>query len=157
MSHRKIRSHGSVPFSWEEKPGVPKFHHQKSSSDIMSFSALQIMQPVPDNFSSSISIPPPPCTSQPPRRSYSGKVSWLHDDPFIAALKSCTKSVTNDRQNEGLRQKGNESKRTGYSKSSLFSCKESCNVENDNLVKLSKLPPIPKERYSRRSFVKTSE
>ncbi|KAK4416359.1 hypothetical protein Salat_2461400 [Sesamum alatum] len=153
MSHRKIRSHGSVPFSWEEKPGVPKFNHQKSSSDmIMSLNALQILQP--DNF---ISIPPPPCTSQPPRRSYSGKGSWLQDDPFIAALKSCTNSVTNDRRNEGLRQKGNVSKRNNSSKSSMFSCKGSCNVENDNLVKLSKLPPIPKERYSRRSFVKSSE
>ncbi|KAI3451897.1 hypothetical protein Pfo_008562 [Paulownia fortunei] len=160
MSHRKIRSQGYVPFSWEEKPGVPKFNHQKSPSD-MELTALKILS---DNFSSSgvqaqptNIAPPPPCTSQPPRKSYSGKGLWWKDDPFLAALKSCTKSESNHRGHEGLRQKGTESKGKNISKISVFSCKQSCNVESDNLVKFSKLPPLPKERYSAKSFVKNSQ
>lgn len=161
MNHRKIRSQGYVPFSWEEKPGIPKFNHQKSSSD-MGLNNLKLLS---DNFSSSDDektqcmniAPPPPCTPQPPRKSYSGKGLPWQDDPFLAALKSCTKSVSNHRGYEELRQKGNVSKEKNFSKSRVFSCKQSCNVENDNLVKFSKLPPIPKERYYAKSFVRNSQ
>ncbi|KAG8384243.1 hypothetical protein BUALT_Bualt04G0097900 [Buddleja alternifolia] len=152
MSHRKTHSQGCVPFSWEEKPGISKFNHQKSSSDIGQ-NSLKIM---PENFETPINInPPPPCTPQFPRKRYSLKGLWWHDDPFLAALKSCTKSVSSRRSGheEYLRQKGNESKGKNCSTNSVFSCKHSCDVENDNLVKFSRLPPLPRERYNAKPFV----
>lgn len=137
MNHRKIHSQGYIPFSWEEKPGISKFNHQKSSSDMGMVSLLS----------------PPPCTCttlQPPRLSYSGRSLRSKDDPFLAALKSCTKNVSNHREYEVKKQ----GKILSFSKSNIFSCKKSCDVlETDNLMKFSKLPPIPKERYNAKSFV----
>ncbi|PIN13035.1 hypothetical protein CDL12_14340 [Handroanthus impetiginosus] len=117
MSHRKIRSQGYVPFSWEEKPGVPKISHQKSSSDIGLNAFSKIL---PDNFTNSSIIPPPPFSFQPPRKCYSRR---LQDDPFLVALKSCSDSVSNQKGQEELRHKGNESKRKSYIKGSVFSCR----------------------------------
>ncbi|KAG6392526.1 hypothetical protein SASPL_146749 [Salvia splendens] len=68
------------------------------------------------------SVPPPPV----PQRKSKG-IRW-RDDPFLAALKSCTKEEKNLSK-----------------KSFFFSCKHSCNVQDNNLVSFSKLPPIPKE------------
>ena len=133
MNHRKIRSQGYVPFSWEEKPGIPKFinhNKSKSSSDmalVFEFDNLKIRSE--DNEGRS--VPPPPA---PPRKSKG--IRW-RDDPFLAALKSCTKEEKNLSK-----------------KSFFFSCKHSCNVQDNNLVNFSKLPPIPKERYYTRSLVR---
>ncbi|KAL8472858.1 hypothetical protein ACS0TY_029904 [Phlomoides rotata] len=99
--------------------------------------------------------PPPPCTCnslQHPRKS---RTLRRQDDPFLAALKT----VSNHRAAgyEVLRQQKKYvsaymEKMTTFS--NVFSCKKSCNVESDNLVKFSKLPPIPKERYNAKSFVR---
>lgn len=146
MNHRKIRSQGYIPFSWEEKPGIPKFinrHKSKSSSEATTVGfGFDNPKTTPEKNEGSsdaraqlLRIAPPPGL---PRRSCSGKD---RDDPFVTALKSCTKG-------EAKKEKKN------LSKSGLFSCKESCSVRNDNLVKFSKLPPIPKERYYSKSFVR---
>lgn len=130
MNHRRVRSHGYIPFSWEERPGIPKFiiHHKSSSQ-----SDLNIQ------LSENLVAPPPPCTAPPPPR----KGFRWQDDPFLAALKSCSK--------------GDVFKDKNFSKSrTFFSCKHSCNVVNDNLVNFSKLPPIPKQRYYAKSFVRNS-
>ncbi|GFQ03305.1 hypothetical protein PHJA_002474300 [Phtheirospermum japonicum] len=148
MSHKKTRSEGYVPFSWEEKPGVSKSNHLKSESFSSSDQGTRI-------------APPPPCSTfqLPRRKSFSHKALWWQDDPFLAALKSCTKNVPKyDRGYDGsIRRKGNESSnkwKNIISKStSGFSCKQSCNVESNNLDKFAKLPPIPKERYKAKSFV----
>lgn len=136
MNHRKIRSEGSVPFSWEESPGVPKFSHQKSS-DIRSHI-------LPGNISPCIPliIPPPPCTS---RKSLSAKL-LRQDDPFLAAFRSCTKTAASNQKSghEEPRQRGKGGdKAKGKNRSnmiSIFSCKHSCDVEADNLVKYTLLP-----------------
>ncbi|CAA0839704.1 Unknown protein [Striga hermonthica] len=137
MSHRKIHSQGYVPFSWEEKPGISKFNHQKTSSDVN----LTDMKLLPENSSGAHNIkvtPPPPCNSRPSTTSFSRKGSWWLDDPFLAALTSCTKGVPEKEPSKGKNVIG---KRAG-----VFSCKHSCDVEKDSFVRLTKLPPIPKER-----------
>ncbi|KAL3618902.1 hypothetical protein CASFOL_037130 [Castilleja foliolosa] len=159
MSHRKIRSEGNVPFSWEEKPGVSKSNHLKSSST--SNMDLKIMS---ENFSCSDQEkgtrigPPPPCNTLQLRRRkiFSRKILWWQDDPFLAAQKSCMKNVPKY-HDESIRRKGNESSnkwKNVISKStSGFSCKLSCDVESDNFEKFTKLPPLPKERLKDKSFV----
>lgn len=123
MNHRKVRSHGYIPFSWEEKPGIPKFmNHNKSSSDMVGLMGLNNLCEL---------MPPPPCTTR--------KGCRWQDDPFLSALKSCSKGGDWEKN---------------LNKTSFFSCKHSCNVVNDNLVKFSKLPPIPKQRYYAKSFVR---
>lgn len=151
MSHRKFHSQGCVPFSWEEKPGLPKFNHQKSSIDI----GLTTLHILSDTNSKNIPVPPPPYSaSQPPRRSHSVKGMRWQDDPFLAALKACTKSVI---RNHSGGHKGDQIKGNGNYSKSVFSCKQSCDVENDNFVRFSKLPPLPRERYKAKPFVKNSQ
>ncbi|GER31006.1 2-oxoglutarate dehydrogenase E1 component [Striga asiatica] len=141
MSHRKIHSQGYVPFSWEEKPGISKFNHQKSSSDV-SITDLKLL---PKNASGAHTnvIPPPPCNCRPSTKSFSRRGSWWLDDPFLAALSSCTKGVPKNEPSKGKNVIG---KRVD-----IFSCKHSCDVDKDNFVRLTKLPPIPKERPQPRS------
>ncbi|CAK9143682.1 unnamed protein product [Ilex paraguariensis] len=97
-------------------------------------------------------IPPPPPGQffQPPRRSFSLKGLQEQEDPFLAALKECTKSVRD------VKMSGESSKSWIGSKipKSMFtcSCKHSCDVEDDNLVRLTNLPPLPKTKY--RGFIK---
>lgn len=152
MSHRKIRSQLHVPFSWEEKPGVPKLINHLNSLEIRSDQG-RLITSTSHELKNIAPPPPPPCTSS--RRGFSVMGLWWEDDPFLAALRSCTKRVSNARGDKELRKKGSDSNKV-KSLGSVFSCKKSCNVENDNLVKFSKLPPIPKERYSAKSFVKNS-
>ncbi|GFY99432.1 hypothetical protein Acr_13g0008330 [Actinidia rufa] len=141
MSRRKSESQGNVPFSWEDMAGVSKaiITNKKSQRD---------------NELNALNLPPlvlpPPCQKlvQPQRRSTSRKCLWQEEDPFLAALKECTKSVKN------YRAMNYESKndvvagfKVSKSKFMNFSCMRSCEVEDDSLVmKLSKLPRPPRER-----------
>ncbi|KAE8686057.1 hypothetical protein F3Y22_tig00111088pilonHSYRG00445 [Hibiscus syriacus] len=81
-------------------------------------------------------LPPPPF----PKRSTVKGLRWWVQDPFLAAYKECTKSGEN----------GKLSSEDGGSKFARkkkidFSCKESCDVRDDNLVRISNLPPLPKD------------
>ncbi|KAE8715754.1 Detected protein of unknown function [Hibiscus syriacus] len=92
--------------------------------------------------SSTNKVPSPPPYS---KRSTSLKgLRWWPDDPFLAAYKECTKSGG----------------KTGGSKLSVrikkirFSCKNSCDVRENNLMRLSNLPTPPKSRIgARQEFV----
>ncbi|KAL7101552.1 hypothetical protein ACP275_08G061100 [Erythranthe tilingii] len=149
MSHRRIHSHGNVPFSWEEKPGVPKSNrHQKSSSDD---TCLKI-QPDDDPMVRISCVHPPHKNIAPPPQNPCSKARkslckrWKLDDPFLTALKSCSKRSVEEYSNKG---KNNNI-------SSVFSCKYSCDIvvqNDDDVFRFSKLPPIPKQRYSSKSFV----
>ncbi|KAK8973879.1 hypothetical protein V6N11_013036 [Hibiscus sabdariffa] len=148
MSHRKVHSQGSVPFSWEYKPGVSKSsnlsHYDQysiptdgpPSTSIVGDSSSNVM--VRDNNKVP---PPPPCSIRlPPKRSTSLKgLRWWPDDPFLAAYKECTKS------NGG-------SKLPVRIKKISFSCKKSCDVRDDNLVRLSNIPTLAKGRIDRSLF-----
>lgn len=141
MSHRKVDSQGSIAFSWEDSPGVCKyFAHQKFSSSY--------------NFNvEKIPPPPAPFVSRPPvSRSTSMRCS-PRDDPFVAALIECTKSVGNsERRPIDYEPRKNIGSSKGSKKSYLciFSCKQSSDdVKVGNLVTLSNLPPIPRTRGRR--------
>ncbi|KAL9158328.1 hypothetical protein ABFS82_08G060900 [Erythranthe guttata] len=163
MSHRRIHSKGNVPFSWEEKPGVPKSNrHQKSSSD---HTCLKI-QPVYDPMVGISYVhpqhkniaPPPPAQNACSKARKSFCKRWKLDDPFVTALKSCSKSSVDEYSNKGKNKYcGGKSSSNNNNISSVFSCKYSCDIvvvqNDDDVFSFSKLPPIPKQRYSSKSFV----
>ncbi|GMJ08063.1 hypothetical protein HRI_004475500 [Hibiscus trionum] len=140
MSHENVHAQGNVPFSWEDKPGVSKVTHYDRHYcpiDVGSYAltgsgSSKILVPPP---------PPPPLSKQSSlKRSASVKgLRWWVQDPFLAAYKECTKSG---------------SKLARKKKTSTLSCKESCDVRDDNLMRFSNLPPLPKDGIRRqRLFV----
>ncbi|EYU44520.1 hypothetical protein MIMGU_mgv1a015674mg [Erythranthe guttata] len=144
MSHRRIHSKGNVPFSWEEKPGVPKSNrHQKSSSD---HTCLKI-QPVYDPMVGISYVHPQHKNIAPPPPAQNA-----------CTLKSCSKSSVDEYSNKGKNKYcGGKSSSNNNNISSVFSCKYSCDIvvvqNDDDVFSFSKLPPIPKQRYSSKSFV----
>lgn len=86
----------SVPFAWENEPGVSKV----MANEKQEWRSLSLRLPPPPcpqgsaRFSvhDDIQIPLPPCAFQPPSRSSSKK--GLDEDPFFAAFKECTKTTT---------------------------------------------------------------
>lgn len=123
MNHRKVDSEGNVPFSWEDKPGVSRMNPEDSKGHELS--------------EQKVMIPLPPCPSKPfPSRSGStkGVIGWWQEmDPFVVAYKECTK-----------RSKKKRLMMMNVKSKFVFSCKDSCDVIDDNL--LPNLPPLPKER-----------
>ncbi|TXG59962.1 hypothetical protein EZV62_014535 [Acer yangbiense] len=202
MSHRKVYSQGSIPFSWEDTPGVSRINHQDFPSDIglhalnlvsspqppkpaprddsngLHFpvqerkiplppcplvSSPQPPKPAPRDDSNGLhfpvqerKIPLPPCPSSQPytRRSASSKglTGWWQEDPFVAAYKECTKNTRNVKStcsdDQSKRSTVIVGSKTRKKKSKfIFSCKNSCDVRDDNLLmRLPNLPPLPKER-----------
>lgn len=156
MAHRNTRSQGNVPFSWEEKPGISKFSSPNCSSDMMMI--IRNTDNNPSKISNymmnmMISRPPPPpppwsgheSSSSPSSRNFwiKGRRLWggggrRRDDPFVAAMKNCTKEIKQQSIDDS----------NGKVKKNVFSCKKSCDVEEGNLVKVSsfQLPPLPRER-----------
>ncbi|WCJ35580.1 hypothetical protein M5689_016827 [Euphorbia peplus] len=135
-------SKGDVPFSWEKKPGVSKVRNPSVNEKDFIMQKIPLPPCPPENqirvsvsksrplFDSN--IPLPPCTFQPPyvrSSSRKGLARKQDDDPFLAAYKECTKSTRKEKH--GLR-----------TPTFLpnFSCKNSCNVRDDNLVRVSQLP-----------------
>ncbi|KAL5777551.1 hypothetical protein ACOSP7_010477 [Xanthoceras sorbifolium] len=136
---------GNVPFSWENEPGVSKTTNRLGCPNERH---RPLKLPPPPCLTESarvsvhdIQIPLPPCTFQqrpPPSRSSSRKGSSRTEleDPFLVALKECTKSSTTAGKGKlsaaGLKKKG---------LFNFYSCKHSCSVNvDDNLVKISQLP-----------------
>lgn len=153
MSHRRIFSQGNVPFSWEEKPGVSKFNHQKipSSTDVSDkHEFLDLGKPL-------LPPPPPSAASTPSRRSSSSLKGMIRDDPFMVAFVKCTKnSKTMNNNGRGDHHHHHQRKNScsvGLSSKKgsrfLFLCKNAFeDVEVDNLMKYSNLPPLPGHKDS---------
>ncbi|XVE70226.1 hypothetical protein DITRI_Ditri10aG0055900 [Diplodiscus trichospermus] len=140
MSHSEVCSQVNVPFSWELKPGVSKVTHDEGSIDIRH---VTVNLPPPPRLSKSarfcfddLRAVLPPSQLQPPLRS-SAKKGHVNkqEDPFVAAYRKCTEYSINgkldtDDKNDGC------STRT---KKNMFtlSCKYSCTVSGDNVVRMS--------------------
>ncbi|GAV69050.1 hypothetical protein CFOL_v3_12551 [Cephalotus follicularis] len=142
-THRKVHSQGSIPFSWEDKPGVSKIKHKECPIDRrLNLTSSHDL----DKSLVKIPIPLPPCPLQTPQRSSSTKLSlgrrWWREDPFLAAYKECTKSKMSSGK-LGIESKASNGSLTRKSKL-IFSCKNSCDATHDNLVRLTNLSPLPK-------------
>ncbi|CAI9771343.1 unnamed protein product [Fraxinus pennsylvanica] len=142
----KIYSHGNIPFSWENKPGVSKVKQQDDNYQMDPQPLAPPPPPpppqLPENSRASIhhdtKIPLPPCAFQPvPVRSSSRRGLKKIDDPFLMAYKECTKSSKND---QNPTRSSGEDQGFGLKKNmSFFSCKKSCSVIEDSIVHPSKL------------------
>ncbi|KAH1082499.1 hypothetical protein J1N35_022260 [Gossypium stocksii] len=149
----------SIPFSWEDKPEVsrskPKVNYYDQDCPIgLGFYDLNQKNYVSDpSGSSSISVhekkvpPPPPLSVQLKGSPYrKGGLKWWQEDPFLLAYKECTKSGGNMKHLSSEAKESTDSSELSWKKKITFSCKKSCDVSNDNLVRLSNLPPLPKRR-----------
>lgn len=159
MSHRKVHSQGSIPFSWEDKPGICKVNTECPTDIRVRLHALKLkssQSPATPRISDStttakvsaqdIKIPLPPCPRlQPLRRSSSVKGNRWQEDPFLVAYRECTKSPVESSKVPSASKKVVES-RLRKTKS-IFSCKNSCEIQEDNTLKFFKLPPLPTEKF----------
>ncbi|XP_022752062.1 uncharacterized protein LOC111300710 [Durio zibethinus] len=168
MSHGEVHSQGNIPFSWEDKPGVSTksskvAHYDQYCPIDVGLYVLNQTPPLTDAGGSSTKIlvhdkkvpPPPPCSIQlPPKRSTSVKgLRWWQQDPFLAAYEECTKSGGNGKLSSEGRKNGG-SKLLVRKKKITFSCKNSSDARDDNVVRLCNLPPLPKDRIrGRQDFV----
>ncbi|KAL4585044.1 hypothetical protein LXL04_009657 [Taraxacum kok-saghyz] len=150
---------GNIPYSWENRPGVRKEtlagggrrkdvqnkegrrkeEEHEHEHDTKEKSRKVSLPPPPCENSNKaachdIDLPLPPCTFQPPMRSLSRKCK--DDDPFLIAYKECTKS-----NKKGTLMRNN---------SFLGSCKYSCSVRDDSIVRVSHIPPM--SNLDRKSF-----
>lgn len=159
MTHRKVNSQGSIPFSWEDKPGISKVTTKEKRPIDRSAQALDLTSSIPSSPSKQqssllsngvklvsvandlLKIPPPPCASQPPSRSSSAKGLRWQEDPFLLAYKECTKSVKKGKDQNN--KKGSRLKKGIFM---YFSCNNSCEVRDDNFVRLSHLPALPRQK-----------
>ncbi|CAI9777199.1 unnamed protein product [Fraxinus pennsylvanica] len=142
---KKVHSQGNVPFSWENKPGVRKITLQEYDVHHHQYFAPPKLPPPPcppENGRASfhdMQIPLPPCTFQQLSRSDSRKGLKKIDDPFLIAYKECTKSTRKGKTTSCAGREDN--KGFGLTKKnvpvSVFSCKKSCSVREDSIIKLS--------------------
>lgn len=142
MNRSKTRAPGTIPFSWEYKPGVSKVTQRECLGE-EDFVLKLPPPPCPSELArfsvhdSQIQIPLPPCAFQPPSRITSKKgLIRKHEDPFLAAYKNCTKSV-NGSSTESFK---NGVKARFRKNMLVFSCKRSCSIRDDNLLSISQLP-----------------
>ncbi|KAL3505039.1 hypothetical protein ACH5RR_034880 [Cinchona calisaya] len=150
MNNNKVHSQRSVPFSWENKPGVSKDYVDRGGD----FPAIKVSPP-PENsrasFHHDLQIPPPPCPNfQQPLRSSSRRINFKkNDDPFLIAYKEVTKSTEKDdhKWSGGVISRGDHGGFGLMKKNfSLFSCKHSSNVIDDSIVRVSHLPISKSQR-----------
>ncbi|KAL2529443.1 uncharacterized protein Fot_22044 [Forsythia ovata] len=152
---KKDHLQGNVPFSWENKPGVSKVAPQDYDVHHHRLAPPKLPPPPcpPEKGRASfhgMQIPLPPCSFQQPSRSNSRKGLKKIDDPFLMAYKKCTKS-TRKGKTTPLRAGREDDQRFGLKKNvamSVFSCKNSCSVREDSIVRLSQIPVSrsPRER-----------
>ncbi|CAI8609391.1 unnamed protein product [Vicia faba] len=153
MSHRKSHSYGSIPFSWEDKPGICKTPNKDYPLNIINPKPFSKFSPSKNKKNiiefqqdKKIPIPLPPCpTTQPPQRSTSGKGFKLQQDPFLVAYKECTKSEKSCK----FQSKNKKALLRNYC---IFSCRNAMDVKDDSYVKLSRLPPLAKHRDRSQMF-----
>lgn len=155
MSHRKSHSYGSIPFSWEDKPGICKTPNKDYPLNIINPKPFTKHQPSKNKNilefqqdKKKIPIPLPPCpTTQPPQRSTSGKGFKFQQDPFLVAYKECTKSEKSCKfQSKNKKGVGFNNCVSLRRSCCIFSCRSGMDVKDDSYVKLSELPRLPKHR-----------
>lgn len=138
----KQSSKVNLPFSWGNELGISNLNNRGGDR-------LDYPFDHPDQgHLSFINLPPPPCpkvnnedssqmTHQPPLAFRSSsrrglKKKYDNEDPFLAAMKECTKSINGDSEKDEEKMKKKKNK--GFSP---FSCKRSISVRDDNLVRVS--------------------
>ncbi|CAA3007005.1 Hypothetical predicted protein [Olea europaea subsp. europaea] len=147
---KKVHSQGNVPFSWENKPGVRKITPQEY--DIHNhdhcFAPPKLPPPPcpPENGRVSfhdMQIPLPPCAFQQLSRCSSRNSLEKFDDPFLIAYKECTKSTRKGKTTSCAGREDDKGfgliKKNVSVSGSVFSCKKSCSVREDSIVRLSQL------------------
>ncbi|KAK2977683.1 hypothetical protein RJ640_006023 [Escallonia rubra] len=152
-SNRKVHSHGNVPFSWENKPGVSKaaaFEEEFRSDEGRGQSGRRLPPPPcpPEQKARAsfhdLQVPLPPCAFQGQLRSSSKRGLRYQDDPFLMAYKECTKTT---RKGKVLGVGRDDIFGHGFRKKmSNFSCKQSCSVMEDSMVRISQLPISKSQR-----------
>ncbi|KAM5565920.1 hypothetical protein ABKV19_019765 [Rosa sericea] len=164
-SKLQFYSRGTVPFSWENKPGVSKLSQTKTEAKTEYYfikdDDYKLPPPPRVSFHGDYQLPlPPPCTFQAPisrNSSIKGLISNKAEteDPFQMAILECTKSIHNGGGNGSGDVATKGRRKTSLSLSpkhyggfgsglrSLFgslSCKCSSSVRDDSLVKVSRVP-----------------
>ncbi|KAJ4967468.1 hypothetical protein NE237_019317 [Protea cynaroides] len=134
-----VRFSGSIPFSWEQHPGIPKkYLNSRSPSKTKDASSLVLLP-----------LPPPPNPTPSKRFNLETILKKNPQDPFLVALMECSK----DRQ-DGVDDcwkrsaKVSAVSRTLSDRLGLFidlygSCKNSCDVSNSTFF----IPKSSRERY----------
>ncbi|XVF36458.1 hypothetical protein REPUB_Repub19eG0060400 [Reevesia pubescens] len=157
MSHNEVYSQVNIPFSWELKPGVSKVTHEEGSIDIRH---VTVNLPPPPRLSKSARFCVddlqgallPPCQLQPPPRSSAKKSNANNnkqEDPFVAAYRKCTECCISGKF--GTDDKNDACKTKTKKNMFTLSCKYSCTVSSDNVVRISqclkeKAKEEPKEK-----------
>ena len=130
----------NIPFSWENKPGVSKSTPPDSPAEAAHFTGKlppPPCQPVKASLHQHLKIPLPPCVFQSPLRSSFRRGLRKQDDPFLLAYQECTKSTNKGKANRDEVGFGIILKKSSMS---FFSCKHSCSVRDDSIVRISQLP-----------------
>uniref|UniRef100_A0A6N2MIX3 Uncharacterized protein n=1 Tax=Salix viminalis TaxID=40686 RepID=A0A6N2MIX3_SALVM len=143
---KTVHSNGHVPFSWEKRPGESKVvtnHHgclSKETSEVK-------LQPPPCPVEGSristhdIIIPLPPCKFQAPaappevlqEEASRRRILMTHSWQLIKSALRAPRKISLLKKKWGLdRRKG--------ALFDLSSCKQSCSVRDDNLVRVSQVP-----------------
>ncbi|KAJ0963357.1 hypothetical protein J5N97_028479 [Dioscorea zingiberensis] len=122
-------------FSWENHPEISKLTPQ-SSENPKHAPKLKLRPPPcpsdsPGLLKPGIYVPLPPCAFQPPPKK--PPVLRPDDDPFFAAYMKCTKGGKSEKMRGGG---GGGSWKEGFG----ISCKKSCGVRDDTMVRVSHVP-----------------
>nr|CAD1828244.1 unnamed protein product [Ananas comosus var. bracteatus] len=143
MSHQRLNhSFESVPFSWENQPGMSKV------SPHMDNSPTKLPPPPPiASRGPKLYVPLPPCRIQVPKTILPTKKGGpIGEDPFLAAYIECTKSVRKPLDKVSVKERRRRENRwSGVRKLGLglsLSCKRDSGVREDNLVRMSQLPEV---------------
>lgn len=122
MSHKQTNSLSTIPFSWETIPGVPKV----ISSPMAAASVAKPDKVVGPRDLVPPPGPPPRCFREPIMKRSVSSIFWREEDPFLVALKECSKD----------NKAKSDKKRFGSLRSKSFLwCRCSFDVEEGNLRK----------------------